>query len=51
MTGDYTSDVESFLVHEDVTWRESMAGSSFLLGVGLLAIVIAAALWWRRRFT
>ncbi len=51
MAGDYPSDVESFLVHEDVTWRESMAGSSFLLGVGLLAMTVAAALWWRRWFT
>ena len=42
-------DVESFLVHEDVTWRESMNGASFLLAVGLAAGTVAAAVWWWRR--
>ena len=49
MVSDYASDVESFLVHEDVTWRESMNGSSFLLAVGLAAGTVAAAVWWWRR--
>lgn len=49
MVSDYASDVESFLVHKDVTWRESMSGSSFLLAVGLAAGTVVAAVWWWRR--
>ncbi len=47
----FTTDVKNFATHEDVTWRESMDGFSVLLGAGLLASVLAFALWWRHRHT
>ena len=51
MANEYASDVESFLAHEEVTWRESMAGSSFLVAFGVLALAVGAAVWWRRRIS
>jgi hypothetical protein len=49
MDNQFTTDVKNFATHEDVTWRESMDGFSVLLGAGLLASVLAFALWWRHR--
>jgi hypothetical protein len=49
MGADYASDVQSFIAHDDVNARESVAGTSFLLAVGLLSFTAAAAVWWRRR--
>jgi LPXTG-motif cell wall-anchored protein len=49
MSSEYASNTKGFLIHDDVTWRESMDGSSFLLGAGLLASLAAVLVWWRRR--
>ncbi len=49
MSTEYLSDVENFVTHEDVSARESMAGTSFLMGVLVIALVGGAVVWWRRR--
>jgi hypothetical protein len=49
MDGQYITDVKHFVTHDDVTWRESLTGSSLLLAVGLLTITLGLAVWWRHR--
>lgn len=49
MGSEYATNVKSFVTHSDVNARESMDGSSLMLGVGLAAVLIAAVVWWRRR--
>lgn len=49
MGSEYASDVESFVAHDDVNARESIAGATFLLAVGLVAVTAGVAVWWRRR--
>jgi hypothetical protein len=44
----YMSDVENFATNEDVSARESMAGTSFLLG-GFLIALVGAGVWWSRQ--
>jgi hypothetical protein len=45
----YMSDVENFATNEDVSARESMAGTTFLLAVVLVVLAGAGAWWWRQR--
>jgi hypothetical protein len=47
--GEYVSNVESFLAHDEVTWRESMDGTSFLMAFAGGVVVVGAAVWWWRR--
>jgi hypothetical protein len=49
MHSEYASNLGRFLTHENVTWRESMDGSSFLMATGLTVLAVATAVWWRRR--
>jgi hypothetical protein len=49
MNSEYVTNTRHFLTRNDVTWRASMEGTSFVLGTTLLLSTVAAVIWLRRK--